>query len=422
MRLVVRDNFHEGEKMKKMEMLCIMILLLIPAAKAAANLEVTAFACNPSEVVANSQFSCTATVQNSGDAAGTLNTATLYADANNWLENSNYPETVNSNINSGASVQVTFDNLKGKKSGYNGFSKIMLDDVTDTYTADNGVKVNVIDIVGTVTASASSAASSATVDVTGQATAGGNVDITLTFSVSSGGCSIGNQPASTTTSSMSNGQTTSRTWTVTMGSANCAYSVSAKATSNPSGTATKTDANSNTITCSGCTSTDTTAPSSGGGGGGGGGAASSKNATANKTAVSAKKAQCVDGIDNDNDGLIDLKDPGCESVEDEYETDITACTQSWECGEWSACANNKQERTCVDKNDCLAKKAGGSVVAETPKPEEIRSCGVKEPVSLPQVIKDYGLWIIVFATISIFLGYLYYHGHHHVKKAKKIFQ
>ena len=50
---------------------------------AAANIEVTAFSCNPDEVKLGSQFTCTATIQNTGDASGTLNTATLYPDAGN---------------------------------------------------------------------------------------------------------------------------------------------------------------------------------------------------------------------------------------------------------------------------------------------------------------------------------------------------
>ncbi len=259
-------------------------MLLAASVEAAANLKVIAFACNPNEIVANNQFSCTATIQNSGDATGTINTATLYPDTGSWLEKANYPETVNSNINSGASVEVVFSSLKGKKSGYNGFSKIMIDDVTDTYAADNGVKVNVVDVMGTADSSAGSAASGASVDVTGRAIAGGNVDIVLAFSVSSSGCSIGNQAASSTTNDMSNGQTTSHTWTVTMGTENCAYAVSAKATSNPSGAATKTDTTSGSITCSNCVSSTTTTTLGGGGGGGGGSSAttttiSSVNAT-----------------------------------------------------------------------------------------------------------------------------------------------
>ncbi|MEK6845281.1 MAG: hypothetical protein AABY26_00865, partial [Nanoarchaeota archaeon] len=42
---------------------------------AAANLAVSAFSCTPSEVKINDQFTCTATVGNTGDATGTLNTA-----------------------------------------------------------------------------------------------------------------------------------------------------------------------------------------------------------------------------------------------------------------------------------------------------------------------------------------------------------
>ena len=391
------------------------MLLIIPSVYAVANLEVTAFACNPNEVVANNQFSCTATVQNTGDATGTLNTATLYPDANNWMEKTNYPETVNTNINSGASTEITFSGLKGKKSGNNGFSKIMLDDVTDTYAADNAVKVNVIDVVGIVTTSSSSAALGSSVTVTGQATAGGNVDIALTFSVSSGGCSIGNQPATATANEMTNGQTTSHTWTVTMGSANCVYSVAAKATSNPSGTASKTDTTSNTITCTNCPTSSESTSTTGGGGGGGGG--TTTNATANVT----KTTQCTDGIDNDNDGLIDLKDPGCESVEDNRELDIV-CKQSWNCSEWSDCLNNRQTRICIDANNCLSKKATGSVdkAIEVPKPEEVLECtSEKALIEVPQIIKDYGVWIAAFVLIAGILGYLYYHGHHHVREAKK---
>ena len=257
-----------GSKKTGYLLLCIMALM-IPATHAAANMQVTAFACNPNEVVAGNQFSCTATVQNTGDATGTLNTATLYPSTD-WLEKGSYPETINTNINSGASVEITFNGLKGKKAGNNGFSKIMLDDVTDTYAADNGIKVNVIDVISTATASAGSAASGASVTMTTQATVGGNVDTVLTISLSS--CSIGNQPATATANEMTNGQTTSHTWTVTMGSADCAYTVSAKATSNPSGIASKTDTTSSSIACSsGCTastsSTSTSSTSSSGGGG-----------------------------------------------------------------------------------------------------------------------------------------------------------
>ncbi len=378
-----------------MEKILLFLVLMISTAHAAANMAVTSFSCNPSEVVASNQFSCTATIQNNGDATGTLNTATLYADGNNWMENSNYAETVNTNINSGASTQVTFDGMKGKKSGNNGFSKIMMDDVTDTYPADNGVKVNVIDVLGTVTASASSAASGATLTVTGQATAGGNVDVTLTFSVDSGSCSIGSQQSSATASGMTNGQTTSHTWTVTQGGNTCSYSIQAKATSKPSGTATKTDTTSGSITCSsGCTaastSDTTSSTSSSTGGGGGSGSNATANATANKTATPQPVA--------------------------------AACRQSWDCSPWSDCADKKRTRICVDSNGCLNKKAGGLVAAvdEVQKPEELLECSLPVPYEVEKIIRDYGIWILGFSVIAVILGYLYYHGHHHVRKAARL--
>ncbi|MBI2076533.1 MAG: PGF-pre-PGF domain-containing protein [Candidatus Aenigmarchaeota archaeon] len=41
------------------------------------------------------------------------------------------------------------------------------------------------------------------------------------------------------------------------------------------------------------------------------------------------------------------------------------------------------------------------------------------PISLPQVVKDYGIWIAIFVIVAAVLGYLYYHGHRHVRKAAK---
>lgn len=41
------------------------------------------------------------------------------------------------------------------------------------------------------------------------------------------------------------------------------------------------------------------------------------------------------------------------------------CTEEWECGEWSDCADDSQTRTCEDKNDCKTEKD---------KPEETQEC------------------------------------------------
>ncbi len=278
-------------------LLIAITILLIPNAFAAANFVVTAFSCSPEEVAIREQFSCTATVQNSGDAVGSLTTATLFPDATSWLESSSYPNTVNTNVNSGASTSVDFTGLKGKKSGVNGFARIMLDDVTDTYVADNSVTVNVVDSLTVASNSANSAVASASVDVTGQTTVGGNVNTELKFTVTSGGCTIGSQQAAATTNGMTDGQTTSHTWTVTLGTTDCVYSVAGKVTSTPDGTGTKTDTTTGTITCSsGCTSPSSSSPGSSGGGGGSATTviaedASQKNIAAFKTHTFAKIEQ-----------------------------------------------------------------------------------------------------------------------------------
>lgn len=244
-------------------------------AMAAAEFAVTSFSCTPSEVVINSVFSCTAQIKNNGDASGSVSTATLYPDSGNWLENANYPQSSGATVAAGQSTEVTFTGLKAIKSGNNGFSKIMLDSVTDTYVADSDIDVNVINVIVTVSDSVSSAAMSATFDSTSSVAAGGNIDVTLTFTVNSGGCSIGSQPSQKTISSMQEGNTQSRTWTVTQGtSGNCRYTISATATG-AGGIASKTDSTSSTVTCTDCptSSTNATSSSSGGGGGGGGGGA-----------------------------------------------------------------------------------------------------------------------------------------------------
>ena len=118
--------------------------LQLSIATAAASFAVTSFSCSPSEAVVNSLFSCSATIQNTGDAAGTLSTATLYSDSENWLENSNYQQAYGQSVDPGNSISTTFSGLRATKSGSNGFSKIMLDSVQDTYVADNNKKINII--------------------------------------------------------------------------------------------------------------------------------------------------------------------------------------------------------------------------------------------------------------------------------------
>lgn len=245
----------------------IMLLMSITFVSAAADFAVTSFSCSPSESVINNVFSCTADIKNNGDASGTVNTATLYPDAGNWLEDSNYPQASGVSVSAGQSTQVIFSGLRATKSGDNGFSKIMLDQVTDTYVVDNNKKVNIINVAVTVSNSASSAAMSSSFTTTAEVTAGGNIDITLTFTVNSGGCSIGNQDSEKVISDMQDGNKQSRTWTVTQGtSGDCKFTISAVATGS-GGVASKTDSTSSTITCTDCPVDSGGSPSGGSGGG-----------------------------------------------------------------------------------------------------------------------------------------------------------
>jgi hypothetical protein len=56
--------------------------------------------------------------------------------------------------------------------------------------------------------------------------------------------------------------------------------------------------------------------------------------TARETATyTVRPAACADGADNDKDGLIDLRDPGCSSVRDHDETNpaaVAACADGRE--------------------------------------------------------------------------------------------
>jgi len=48
---------------------------------------------------------------------------------------------------------------------------------------------------------------------------------------------------------------------------------------------------------------------------------------------------------------------------------VESCAESWECGNWTACVNDAQERNCTDLNDC------GTTIN---KPVESRYCGGNE--------------------------------------------
>jgi hypothetical protein len=77
--------------------------------------------------------------------------------------------------------------------------------------------------------------------------------------------------------------------------------------------------------------------------------------------------QCSDGIDNDEDGLIDMSDLGCLNPNDNDETD---CIESWSCTAWTPepCeVETTQTKNCTDSNSC------GTI---TGKPSEERDCPI----------------------------------------------
>lgn len=266
-----------------------LILFLNSSLVLGASLRVMSFSCSPSETSINSLFSCSATVEiiDAGTDSITLSTATLYPDASDWLENSNYAQSSGTTLSaSNPQTSVIFTGLRAVKSGNNGFSKIMLDSVTDTYVADNNKKVNVINIVASVSNSASSATKGETWTTTVDVTAGGNIDVSLSFSSTSGGCSIGSQTNPKTISGMTDGSKQSRTWEITQGtSGNCVFSVVASATG-VGGVANKIDSSSKTVTCSDCP-----VDSGGGSGGGGGGIASNSLGEISKSGITTELAE-----------------------------------------------------------------------------------------------------------------------------------
>ncbi len=247
-----------------------VVFMSINLAVGAADFSISTFSCTPSEAVINDVFSCTAQIENVGDSSGSVNEVRLYPDSSSWLEQTNYLKNSGSSVSPGQTTEVTFTGLRATKSGNNGFSRITLDNQADTWVADNNVKENIIDASIGVTNSVSSTTSGNTFTVTPEVTAGGNIDATLTFVVDSGACSIGIQSSTRSTTGLLDQQKwTPSAWTVTMGSGNCRYTLTASLTG-ANGVASTTISSGNTITCSDCSSSSSSSSSGGGGGSGGG--------------------------------------------------------------------------------------------------------------------------------------------------------
>ena len=253
-------------------------LLILPSVFAAASFQVTQIAC-PSGAKVGSWFSCTVTIRNSGDASGTVGTVTLYPNADNWLEQANYVKTVNSqNVGVGDSVEVTFPGMKATKGGAGRFSEVRIDEASDSSSTVTGYSMNIIDVSVIVTSSAASGGINSNFTTTAEVIASGEVLVTLSFAVDSGGCSIGDYESQKTLD-MSHNSRQSHTWTVRMGSSgNFKYTVTALATEKGT-VALVTDNMQTTVSCTDCPVDSGSSSSSSGGGGGGGGGGSTTAAS-----------------------------------------------------------------------------------------------------------------------------------------------
>lgn len=127
------------------------------------------------------------------------------------------------------------------------------------------------------------------------------------------------------------------------------------------------------------------APSSGGGGGGG-----------------KRRYQCNDKKDNDEDGLIDLDDPGCLNRYDDDESDeiIEECKERWVCEMWVGCKpDGKMHRNCSEVNECGTDVYKPKLEVECKyiieeEVEEEKPPVEEAPVKLCRLFEqDYGLWL-----------------------------
>lgn len=248
----------------------LLVLTLINMAYATSNLNVISFSC-PSEVTVGNQFQCSATIQNTGDTSVSVTDSKLNSDEKNWFGSSVSGGSLS--VAQSSSASLTFNLNPTSSGGSNGFTNIMLDNVAKECTGCNYDSINVINVVPVITNSVSSAAMGQDFDSTVEVTAGGNIDVTLTLSVNSGGCSIGSQSSQKNISDMQEGYKQSRTWTITQGtSGSCVYTISALA-NGINGVASKTVSSSSSVRCTDCPTSSTESGTGGSGGGAGGGGA-----------------------------------------------------------------------------------------------------------------------------------------------------
>ncbi|MBI3412807.1 MAG: PGF-pre-PGF domain-containing protein [Candidatus Aenigmarchaeota archaeon] len=207
----------------------LISVLLIPSAQAA--LQITAFTCNGQTGTVNIEnggtMVCQATVNNPDNSAASISAVTLYPTGS-WLEDSTYSASgFSTTVSAGTSTTAAFSGIRPTSSGLNSFSSIFIDSVRDTFVADT--TVNVVDFKSLTTSSESSATTGSTVTIFANVLIGGNLDVTLSVSLSS--CSLkSGETSSKNLGSLSHNAAGSASWQITMGSSTCSYTVTATGT------------------------------------------------------------------------------------------------------------------------------------------------------------------------------------------------
>ena len=287
-----------------MFIISIFILLSISFVSAGANWEITTFSCTPEEIAVGADFSCTTQVKNTGDTSGTLGTSTLYTDEGDWLEDSSYAVTANAQLAVGESTEITFSELKASKSGINGFSKVMHDLITDSAGVED-VTVNVINVLVSTSDSTSSLLNGQDSEVTADVVAGGNINVDLTFSGTTG-CTIPNQDTTKTISNMNDGESTSRKWTVTVTPYDCTYTITATATG-VGGIGSKIDSTSALIDCTDCAEENPDDSSDDSSGSSSGSSSSSSTASTSSSSKSSSSSTTAEEAAPELTGLVSLE-------------------------------------------------------------------------------------------------------------------
>ncbi len=202
----------------------LTILFFTTLVSAQINVRISDFRC-PSSVAVGQSFACTARIQNFGESDVYINTLVLYPDSSGWTEKHAYVLPLGETIPSGSEKEVTFYGLRASLPGVHGFSRIMLDELSDSYVADKAISINAVSAAIDVS-SASSVSPGESFRVYAEVMAGGNVNMQISFS---SGCSYVGKASKSLR--MNDGQTYVTSWILTQSSSGCSYTITAKARS-----------------------------------------------------------------------------------------------------------------------------------------------------------------------------------------------